>query len=92
MHNKRTSRHIEPMTFTVQSRRLGHSITFSRPGGHYIYVDLSEEQNRPGTLGQQMCWNGELRGVTASWDGDRVTFERLCRNWLRSYYKKHVED
>ena len=73
------------MEITIDSRSLKRTITFSRPGSHYIRVDLNDGV---GMLGQQICGGGHLVGSTIMYSGDdRAHFERLCRNWWRSYLR-----
>jgi hypothetical protein len=71
------------MKYTFKSRKLGKIITFSRPGKHYIFIDLN---GNPGTLGQQICDNGYLLGNTVMYNGnDDERFEILCKKWWKSY-------
>lgn len=75
------------MKFTIKSRKPGHDLEFSRPGEYYIYVDLN---GKSGSLGDQICDGGELLGATIGFNGDdEANFERICRNWYRSYLRKH---
>lgn len=74
------------MEFTIASKKLGKTLTFSKPGGSYIFVDLN---GRPGTLGQQICSRGELMGSALYYEGeDEKRFERICRRWYRAFLKK----
>lgn len=74
-------------SLTIDSRRLGKEIEFSTAGGSYIYVDLTGG-DRPGTLGQQMCYGGSLFGSTISYSGaSDAAFERICRRWWRAYLR-----
>lgn len=77
---------------TIRSKAIGDEVTFSRPGGYYIYVDLN---GQPGTLGQQICQGGELLGDTLGVHGDDETaqarFEKICRNWWKNYLRKQRE-
>lgn len=74
------------MQFTINSRKLNRPVTFSIPGAEYIFVDLNGKE---GTLGQQICRGGRLMGSTMSYGGnDQKQFEKLCRNWFRSYLKE----
>lgn len=69
--------------FTIQSRTMHRPLAFSRPGRSYIYVDLNE---KPGTLGQQICEGGRLSGSTLSYSGeDQAAFEQICRRWYTAY-------
>lgn len=75
------------MTFTIKSRKLNKEVTFSIPGSAYIYVDLNGES---GTLGEQICYGGELMGSTIEYSGDcEETFKKICRNWFRAYLKNN---
>lgn len=73
------------MNFRIISRKLGKVITFSRPGGGYVYVDLNDQ---PGTLGCQICAGGSLSGSTITAGGDAAEFERVCRRWWRQYLQQ----
>lgn len=71
------------MGLTINSKKIGKQINFSRPGNHYIYVDLN---GKPGTLGNQICRNGSLTGDTIGYSGDSdEVFERICRRWYRKF-------
>lgn len=73
------------MRYTIQSRRLGRSLTFSRPGRSYLFVDLNGQS---GTLGYQICERGRLRGSTLTYSGnDQQAFERICQRWYRAYLR-----
>lgn len=79
------------MKLTINSRKFGHPVEFSRPGGGYVYVDLSKKQNRPGTLGSQICDGGNIFGSTISFFGDSDrAFEKVCRRWWRAYIKNYI--
>lgn len=74
------------MEFKINSRKLGHQVTFTRPAKRYIFVDLSASQNRPGTLGRQPCYGGGLTGSTLEyWGDDKQEFAALCRKWFKAY-------
>ena len=76
------------MNMAIRSKKLGRTVSFSRPGRGYIFVDLSEDQSRPGSLGDQICYGGELVGTTEAYDGDDINrFRAICRNWIRQYYQ-----
>ena len=73
------------MEFKINSRKLGRTVTFSRPGKSYIFVDLN---GQPGTLGCQICRGGSLMGSTISYNGDdQDEFEKVCRRWWRAYLR-----
>jgi hypothetical protein len=67
---------------TIKSRKLGIAITFSQPGGGYVYADLN---GQPGTLGVQICHGGRTTGSTISCSDS--AFERVCRKWYRAYLR-----
>ena len=71
------------MKFSINSKKFGE-ITFWAQLGGYIFVDLN---GKPGCLGEQICKNGELMGSTLSHWGDEANFEKICRNWWRSYLR-----
>ena len=74
------------MELTIKSKKLGRTVTFSRPGKAYIFVDLNGKE---GTLGLQICKGGGFLGSTLYYEGDsQAEFERICRHWWRSYLKK----
>lgn len=71
------------MRYTIKSRKLNQTLTFSRPGSSYIYVDTN---GQPGTLGKQICYKGRFSGVCLSYDGDNIAaFEKICKEWYRAY-------
>jgi hypothetical protein len=73
------------MRVTIKSKKLNTSLTFSRPGGGYIYVDLN---GKPGTLGQQACEGGSTAGSTLAYYGDDPErFATICRRWYRAYVR-----
>ena len=73
------------MEFTINSKKLNKSVTFSRPGSGYIYVNLN---GRSGTLGNQICSGGSLSGNTLGYSGDsKEVFSRICKNWYTSLLK-----
>ena len=76
------------MSITINSRKLNRAVTFSRPGGGYVYADLNGES---GTLGNQICRGGELIGDTISTSGaTEAEFERVCRRWWAQYVRREV--
>lgn len=78
------------MRLEIKSRKLGKTVTFSRPGTYYIFVDLN---NQPGCLGQQICDNGELLGSTIGYDGeDQDEFARICRGWWKNHLRKYRDE
>lgn len=73
------------MEMQIRSRKLGRTLTFSRPGYSYIYADLN---GQPGTLGKQICRGGSTMGITLSYAGeDQAEFEAICRRWYRAYVR-----
>ena len=73
------------MKYTIKSRKLKQTLTFSRPGSSYLYVDANGQS---GTLGKQICYNGNFTGVCLSYDGDdQAAFEKICKKW----YRAHIE-
>jgi len=74
------------MELKINSKKLERTITFSRPGNSYIYVNLN---GKPGTLGQQICKGGAvMSGSALSYDGDdQAEFEAICRRWYRSHMR-----
>lgn len=74
----------------INSRKLGRKLTFSQPGGGYIYVDLN---GRPGSFGMQICRGGDIVGDTISYTGgDEAIFEKICRAWYRGYLARYGSD
>lgn len=74
------------MTHTIHSRTLDRTITFSRPGTAYAYLDLN---GHSGTLGQQICEGGHLSGATVTYRGEsNADFARLCQRWYRAYLRR----
>ena len=73
------------MEFKIKSRKLGRTVTFSRPSKSYIFVDLNKKE---GILGLQICKNGKLHGSTITYEGNsQKDFERVCRKWWRNYLR-----
>lgn len=73
------------MELKINSRKLGRTIIFSRPGSSYIYADLN---GKSGTLGCQICSGGGTMGSTLSYDGDdQAQFEAICRRWYRAHVR-----
>ena len=46
--------------------------------------------NQSGTLGNQICYGGSLRGVTITFRGTQEAFDRICRFWFKSYIRDIV--
>lgn len=77
------------MEMQIESRKLGRTLTFSRPGTSYIFADLN---GQPGTLGNQVCRGGSTTGSTLSYDGDnQEEFEKICRKWYKAYLKNVID-
>jgi len=77
------------MELNINSRKLNKIITFSRPGEHYIYVDLND---KPGTLGNQICDGGEIIGSTIGYSGDNLeVFEKICHKWWKKFLQYNVQ-
>lgn len=77
------------MEMQIKSRKLGRTLTFSRPGTSYIYVDLNGQS---GTLGNQICRGGATMGSTLSYEGDgQEEFEKICKKWYKAYLKKDID-
>lgn len=73
------------MQLVIKSRKLKKEVTFSRPGGYYIFVDLN---GKSGTLGVQICEHGSTMGSTIGYGGEsEVEFNAICRCWFDSYLK-----
>lgn len=77
------------MKTTINSKEHGE-ITFFCPGsGKYVWVDLN---GKPGTLGNQICQGGNLRGNTLSYYGeDQEGFDKYCRSWWKAYLRNERE-
>lgn len=77
------------MKTTINTKSNGEVTFFSPNNGGYIWVDLN---GKPGTLGNQICHGGNLMGSTMSYRGeDQAAFDKLCRNWWKSYRKGERE-
>lgn len=61
----------------------GREMTFSRPGGGYVYCDMGDPR-LTGTLGRQICVGGGLQGRTIS-EASVEGFVAACKRWLRQY-------
>jgi hypothetical protein len=79
------------MEFTIESRKLKKTVTFSIPGSSYIFVDLN---GQCGTLGKQICEGGYLfGGGTLSYSGsNEERFKKICRNWFKLYLRNIGSD
>lgn len=75
------------LRYTIQSRKLGRPITFTRPEGSvYVWVDVDRPR---GTLGQQCCEHGYFSGSTLTYHGEDATqFAILCRRWWQGYLRR----
>ena len=70
------------MNTTITSRKLGQTFHFFAPnGGGYIHLTT---ENRPGTLGAQICEGGGFRGSTIRCT-DEDDFKAECRRWVRQH-------
>ncbi len=77
------------MYYSINSRKLGEMVNFSRPGNFYVYVDLN---GKPGTLGNQICDGGKMMGSTIGYRGDDdAVFATLCKKWWKSYLRNERE-
>ena len=73
------------MEFSINSRKLGRTITFTRPGKSYVFANLN---GKSGTLGNQICSGGGTMGNTITCDSDdQAKFEAICRRWYRAYVR-----
>ena len=65
---------------TIKSKIMGRTLTFSRPGSSYIFVDTN---GREGTLGEQPT----DAGSTLTYHGDdQEGFAKTCTLW----YRRHI--
>ncbi len=71
------------MIYTVECPLYG-KLTFSRPCGKYIYVDVKDQ---PNILGKNICKNGLIDGENAiTYEGDSYDeFKRICDDWLANH-------
>lgn len=73
------------MKLKINSQKLRKTLTFTRPGGYYIFVDLNGKE---GTEGRQLCERGHLSGSTLGYSGeDQKAFNAICRAWYRRYLR-----
>jgi len=72
------------MEITIKSRKLKQEFVFFKPTGNDSYV--YDATYKPGTLGKQLCQNGEYNGATLTANNDN--FETVCRRWLRARVAK----
>ena len=70
----------DTMSITIKSRKLNREITFSIPGGAYVYADLN---GKPGTLGVQICSRGHTLGSTLT--ASEATLAHVASRWMRAY-------
>lgn len=72
------------MQCTITNHKLG-TITFSRPGMAYIFVDVN---GHAGSFGLQLCRDGRFTGRPLEYIGlDETAFEAVCRAWLHDRAK-----
>jgi len=75
------------MQFTIKSRKLNTTLTFTRPSKSYIFVNINGKE---GILGCQICQGGSLAGSTIAYFGDDCNeFEAIVRKWYMSYLRKN---
>lgn len=75
------------MHLVIKSRKLKREVTFSRPSGYYIFVDLN---GKPGTLGQQICEGGSTMGSPIGYSGEsQIEFNAICRSWFDAYLRDY---
>lgn len=65
------------MKCTIKSKKLNKVLTFSVPGLSYIFVDLN---GREGTLGNQICKDGDLCGDSSKREMGESFFYRVGRD------------
>lgn len=72
------------MNLTIKSRKLNRTFEFwAPPNGGYIRL---ESDDRPGTLGQQICAGGDFMGNAISCQTED-DFKKECRAWYRAYIR-----
>lgn len=73
------------MEMTINSRKLGIEVTFSRPGNFYIYVDLN---GKSGTHGNQISDYDSTGGGTIGTHSDnQEDFNTICKRWWARYLR-----
>ena len=73
------------MKMEIKSRKLGKTITFSRPGREYVFADLN---GQAGARGKQICHGGGIMGSTIQYRGkDQSEFDAICRRWYRAHIR-----
>ena len=65
------------MKTTINSRNHGEIEFFCPGNGKYVWVNLN---GKTGTLGNQICDGGHLRGNTISYYGEEPGFDAFCRS------------
>ena len=77
------------MKTTINTKEFGQLEFFTGNGTDYIFVNIND---KPGTLGNQICDSGGLMGSTISYrGGSPIDFEKICRRWWRGYLRKQRE-
>ena len=77
------------MKTTINTKEFGQLEFFTGNGTDYIFVNIND---KPGTLGNQICDSGGLMGSTISYrGGSPIDFEKICRRWWRDYLRKQRE-
>jgi hypothetical protein len=75
------------MEMKIRSKKFNVELTFSRPGGGYIFCDMGMPW-LSGSLGLQLCKGGGPYGLCLSYQGDdEKVFQQICRKWWRDYLK-----
>jgi hypothetical protein len=76
------------MELEIHSRKLNRTFTFWAPmTGGYIYLTTEE---KPGTMGRQICHGGGFSGSTLS-ASTEAGFKAQCRAWYRAYMRGNPE-
>ena len=66
--------------FTIKTRNNGNMDFWVRDEGGYVRL---ESDDKPGTLGRQICAGGGFMGSTIMADAE--TLEAKARRWYRAY-------
>ena len=77
------------MNLTINSTAMKQPVDFCRSISGYIYVDLSADGSKPGSLGCHICEGGNLIGRRISYAGEsNSVFAGICRDWFRAYLRR----
>lgn len=71
---------VAKLELTINSRKLGQVLTFTRPNHYYVYLSID------GAEPVQICDKGKFSGSVLGYCEDSPDkFANICKNWYRQY-------